>query len=105
MRVKGQGAKLAPLLIVSAGILWGCMGLFVRRLNALGLASMEVVALRAVVTSVLMFLFLLVYDRQLLKIGWKDLWCFLGTGVCSILFFNFCYFKAMELTALPFSTI
>lgn len=105
MRVKGQGAKLAPLLIVSAGILWGCMGLFVRRLNALGLASMEVVALRAVVTTVLMLLFLLIYDRKLLKIRWKDLWCFLGTGVCSILFFNYCYFKAMELTALSVAAI
>lgn len=105
MRVKGQGAKLAPFLIVSAGILWGCMGLFVRKLNALGLASMEVVALRAVVTTVLMLLFLLSYDRKLLKIRWKDLWCFLGTGVCSILFFNYCYFKAMELTALSVAAI
>lgn len=105
MRVKGQGAKLAPFLIVSAGILWGCMGLFVRKLNDLGLASMEVVALRAVVTTVLMLLFLLIYDRKLLKIRWKDLWCFLGTGVCSILFFNYCYFKAMELTALSVAAI
>ena len=79
-------------MIVSAGILWGSMGLFVRRLNGLGLASMEIVALRSVVTAVLMLLFLLCFDRRLLQIKWKDIWCFFGTGVCSILFFNFCCF-------------
>lgn len=105
MRVKGQGAGFAPFFIVSAGILWGCMGLFVRRLNALGLASMEIVALRSVVTTVLMVLFLAIYDHSLLKIRWKDLWCFLGTGIGSILFFNFCYFKAMELTSLSVAAI
>lgn len=92
-------------MIVSAGILWGSMGLFVRRLNGLGLASMEIVALRSVVTAVLMLLFLLCFDRRLLQIKWKDIWCFFGTGVCSILFFNFCYFKAMELTSLSVAAI
>ncbi|MGN0414125.1 MAG: DMT family transporter [Agathobacter sp.] len=105
MRAKGQGAGFAPLLIVSAGILWGSMGLFVRRLNGLGLASMEIVALRSVVTAVLMLLFLLCFDRRLLQIKWKDIWCFFGTGICSILFFNFCYFKAMELTSLSVAAI
>ena len=85
--------------------MWGSMGLFVRTLNAQGLASMEIVGLRATVTVVALFLFLLLFDRKLFKICWKDLWCFLGTGICSIVFFNFCYFKAITLTSLSVAAI
>ena len=97
--------KFAPILILIAGVLWGSMGLFVRTLNAQGLASMEIVGLRATVTVVALFLFLLLFDRKLFKICWKDLWCFLGTGICSIVFFNFCYFKAITLTSLSVAAI
>lgn len=97
--------KFSSILILLAGILWGSMGLFVRKLNALGLSSMEIVALRAVVTAVVMFLFLLFFNRKLLKIHIKDIWCFLGTGICSIIFFNFCYFKAIELTSLSVAAV
>lgn len=43
--------KFAPVVILIAGILCGSMGLFVRTLNASGLASMEIVGLRAGVTA------------------------------------------------------
>lgn len=97
--------KFAPILILVAGILWGSMGLFVRTLNAQGLASMDIVGLRAVVTAVSMLLFLLIFDRKLFVIRLKDLWCFLGTGICSIVFFNCCYFKAITMTSLSVAAI
>ncbi|MBO5155222.1 MAG: EamA family transporter [Eubacterium sp.] len=97
--------KFAPILILIAGVLWGSMGLFVRTLNAQGLASMEIVGLRAAVTAVALFLFLLLFDRKLFQIHWKDLWCFIGTGICSIVFFNFYYFKAITMTSLSVAAI
>lgn len=97
--------KFAPILILIAGVLWGSMGLFVRTLNGQGLASMEIVGLRAAVTAVALFLFLLLFDRKLFQIRLKDLWCFLGTGICSIVFFNFCYFKAITMTSLSVAAI
>jgi len=97
--------KFAPVLIVIAGILWGCIGLFVRPLNEKGLSSMDVVALRAYVTLLAMSIFLLIYDRKLFKIKLKDIWCFLGTGICSILFFNFCYFSCINITSLAVAAI
>lgn len=97
--------KLAPIFILLAGALWGSMGIFVRRYNAQDMSSMEIVALRAVVTVVMMFVFLLVYDRKLLKIRIKDIWCFIGTGLFSILFFNFCYFKAITMTSLSVAAV
>lgn len=97
--------KLAPLLILTAGILWGCLGIFVRQLNNHGLVSMDIVFLRALVTCLIMGLVLFIFDRSKFRIRWKDLWCFLGTGICSIVFFNFCYFKAVTLTSLSVAAV
>lgn len=96
---------IAPFLIIVAGMLWGCIGLFVRPLNEKGLASMEIVAIRSYVTLIAMFIFLLVYDRQLFKIKGKDIWIFVGTGICSIVFFNYCYFSCISLTSLSVAAI
>ena len=88
-------------LILLAGILWGSMGLFVRPLNAKGLSSWDIVFIRAFLTMVFMAVFILVKDRSLFKIKLKDIWCFIGTGLLSIVFFNLCYFK--EITIAPLS--
>ena len=77
------------------------MGLFVRPLNAKGLSSWDIVFIRAFLTMVFMAVFILVKDRSLFKIKLKDIWCFIGTGLLSIVFFNLCYFK--EITIAPLS--
>jgi len=97
--------KLAPFLVLTAGILWGMIGLFVRKLNVLGFDSMDIVVLRSITTSILLAVFLFFYDKDKLKIKLKDIWCFIGTGVFSIVFFNFCYFKAITLTSLSVAAI
>lgn len=97
--------KLALAFILLAGILWGSMGIFVRTLNGVGLESMDIVALRAVVTFIVLFLYMILFRRPLLKIRFRDLWCFLGTGICSIVFFNLCYFKAITLTSLSVAAV
>ena len=97
--------KLAPFLILLAGILWGSMGIFVRTLTANGLGTMEIVALRAMVTAGVLALFLLIYNRSLFKIRIRDIWCFIGTGIFSIAFFNFCYFKSITMTSMSVAAI
>ena len=97
--------RIAPLFIITAGLMWGCMGLFVRFMEGQGLSSMDMVAMRAIITTVLMFLFILIYNRKLFKIKLKDIWIFLGIGICSIVFFNYCYFKAIMITSLSVAAI
>lgn len=97
--------KLAYLFIILSGLFWGSMGIFVRRFNALGLKSMEIVFLRALVTTGVLFFFLLFFDRKMFIIRIKDLWCFLGSGIASITFFNFCYFNAMKFGSLSMAAI
>lgn len=88
-----------------AAILWGTMGIWVRGLNEYGLNTMDIVAWRSVGTALCMGGGLFFYNRSLLKIKWKDLWCFLGTGIASILFFNYCYFKSIEITDLSTAAV
>lgn len=97
--------KAGAAFILSAGTLWGVMGIFVRRLNAAGLDSMQVVFVRSVVTVLFMVVFLLFYNRKLLKIHFRDLWCFLGTGLVSILMFTYCYFRTMQTTSLSVAAV
>lgn len=97
--------NLAIIYIIAAGVLWGCIGLFVRTLNGWGISSMELVALRSFVTAIIMFFVLLIKDRKLLIINPKHLWCFVGTGILSVNFFNFCYFKTITLASLSVAAV
>ena len=97
--------RYASVSVLLAGILWGTMGLFVRRLNAWGLTSMSIVELRSLFTAVLLFAGLAIGNRSALRIRWRDLWCFLGTGICSVVFFNFCYFQTIAATSLSLAAI
>jgi len=97
--------KIAPIFVLIAGILWGTMGLYVRSLNELQFTTIEIVAVRSVMTALLMAVVLMVYNRRLLKVRVKDLWCFAGTGICSIIFFNYCYFKAITMTSLSVAAV
>ena len=87
--------KFAPLLIILAACLWGTMGLFVRHLNAMGLDSMEIVEIRSVIAVAVLFPCTAIRDRKLLKIQPKNLWSLAGSGVLSIVFFNYCYFSTI----------
>lgn len=97
--------KFAVLLVVIAGVLWGVIGYFVRALQSQGLSSMQIVAIRMVVSAVLFSLYAMIFNRKLFKIKLRDLWCFLGTGVLSVATFSFCYFKAIELSSLSQASI
>lgn len=97
--------KLASGMVILAGILWGSMGIFVRKFKECGLGSLDIVAIRAITTMCILFLFLLFYNRSLLRIKLRNLWCFLGTGLLSIVFFNYCYFRAITMTSLSVAAV
>lgn len=84
------------LYIVFAGCLWGMIALFVKVLTGLGMSSLECVAIRVSLSTLMLFVYFVVTDPQKLRVNPKDIVYFLGTGLCSILFFSFCYFKAIE---------
>ena len=77
----------AAIFVLLAGALWGSMGLFVRRLNAAGLYAMDVVLARMLSALLFMGIFMLLFSRESFRIRLKDLWCFLGSGIVSLLLF------------------
>ena len=46
-----------------------------------------------------------IFKRKELKVRWKDLWCFVGTGILSVAFFNVCYFTCMHYATLSVAAI
>ncbi len=92
--------KIAALAVLAAAALWGTMGVFVRHFNAAGLYALDVCLLRMAAGLVLMSVYLVLFHREKLKIRLRDVWCFIGTGVCSLFFFSVCYFKTIEMTSM-----
>lgn len=101
----GKKGALGDLLIVTAGLFWGSMGLFVRHLNSLGFTSIQVACLRLVTAGILFALILLIKDPKGFKISFKDVPLFLALGIVSILFFTCCYFTAIRLMTMSAAAI
>lgn len=95
----------AYLYIITAAICWGLIGLFVRTLAAQGFSSMQIVALRSLAAAICVTLPLLRSGSAALRIRLRDLWLFAGTGICSLVFFNYCYFNAMQQTSLAVAAL
>ncbi len=96
---------LYTLAVLVSGILWGTMGLFVRELNAAGLNSMHIVAVRCFVTVIVVGLIMLIRDRSAFKVRLRDWWVFFGSGVVSIVVFTWCYFTTITLTSMSVACI
>ncbi|TCS82497.1 DMT family transporter [Tepidibacillus fermentans] len=93
------------LLILISATLWGLIGFFVQGLYQVGFQAIEVVAVRVIVAALLLFVYVLYKDRSLLKINWKDSYYFVGTGIFSIVFFNWSYFTAMQEVSLSIAAV
>jgi DME family drug/metabolite transporter len=97
--------KTAYIQILSAAALWGCIGFFFKKLTFIGFTSMQVVALRVGGAALLFALLLACTRPALLRIRLRDWPYFFGTGICSLLFFNFCYFNAISLSSLAVAAV
>ena len=52
-----------PLLIILAGVFWGSMGIFVRKLSAYGFSSVQIVTIRVTLAALLFSALLLIRNR------------------------------------------
>lgn len=66
---------------------------------------MEIVTLRVVTAAILLGIIGIIQYRGQLKIALKDLPMFIGTGICSIVLFNWCYFSAISQMNLSIAVI
>lgn len=95
----------AFIYIISGAALWGTIGWYVKNLYTVGFTPMEVVTLRAWSSAILLLGYLLIVSPKRLKLqSFGDIKYFLGTGILSIIFFNYCMFTAIEMSTIPVAT-
>ena len=97
--------KIAPFFVLSAGTLWGAMGVFVRKLGAYSFSPLQIACLRILFGALLFLLITGVFQRDLLKIRLRDMGLFLGMGLLSLLLFTVCYFTTIDLASLSVAAI
>lgn len=95
----------AYLYIICAAALWGLIGLFVKHLSALGFTPIQIVALRSIASAICATAALLPSAKGLFHIDWHDSWMFIGTGVMSLTFFNYCYFNCIAASSLAVAAL
>lgn len=93
------------LSVFTSGCLWGFMGMFRRFMGAMGLDTFGVVLVRCTVAAICFGLLILIRDSSQFKIKLRDLWCFIGSGIFSLLLLSVCYFQAMNLMSLSAAAI
>lgn len=85
----------AVLSVLTAGTLWGLIGIFVNILASKGFEPLQITTLR--VTTALLLTAIIIWrtDQRQFSIRPKDWWMFFGNGVIGLVFFNWCYFNAI----------
>jgi len=97
--------RWAYWLIAAAAGLWGIIAVFVKGLTALGFSPLQVVAVRVAISAAGLVAYALVRARGALAIRPADRGFFVGTGIFSILFFNWCYFTAIGITSVAVAAV
>lgn len=90
--------------IVLAGLLWGTSGIFVHYLAPYGITSLQMTAIRGVVSLLAIGLYVLVSNKELFKIQLRDLPLHIGSGLGMFLTAS-CYYTSMQLTSVATSVV
>ena len=97
--------KTGTAFIVTAAALWGTISIFVTLLTSLGLSSMQISAVRSCAAPLFLVPYLWFKDKRLLFIAPRDWYYFFGTGVVSLLFFNWCYFNTIKAASVSVAAV
>jgi len=93
--------KRAFFYIIAAGVLWGTSGIFVNYLVPKGYHSLQLTAVRGVVSLLFFAIYSAIRDRRAFKVSPKELLFFLGVGLSQ---FGTAAFYFMSMTATSIST-
>lgn len=97
--------RKASIFVVASGVLWGLIAIFIKGLSAGGFSSLEISSVRLIGATVMFGIFILITDRNKLKIRPRDIWMFIGTGIVSVMLFNILSFYTMIQAGASISTV
>ena len=94
----------AFIYIIVAGILWGTSGIFVHYLTPYGFSSLQMTAVRGLISFIGMVIYAALSDPQLFKIKPCDLLFFLPIGA-TLFFTAFLYYTSMTMTSVSTAVV
>lgn len=97
--------NLGVCLPVAAGIMWGSVGIFVRKLTDFGMDGVTVLESKMAATAVILFVSIFIYRREWLHIRPKDIWMFVCSGLAGMMLLNICYNEAVTRLTLSFAAV
>ncbi|MDD6880333.1 MAG: DMT family transporter, partial [Firmicutes bacterium] len=97
--------NLFILFPILSGCMFGASGIFVRTFGSFGMDNITITFARAIFATAIMFFFLMIKDKTLLKINIKDIWVFLGTGIIGMFGVTYFYNEAVSRVSLALAAI
>lgn len=92
--------------IILAAIFWGTTGVFSSYFAEIYfLTTLQIGSVRILSTTILLALWLLIFNRNSFKIKLKDAWIFVGTGILSLTFFTLCYFESIKYNGVAIASV
>ena len=96
--------KKAFLFIITAGLLWGTSGIFVKFISPLGFTSLQMTAVRGAVSLLCMAVYALIVDRSLFRV--KPIYLLLLAGIGVFLYLTASlYYTAMQMTSISTAVV
>ena len=98
--------KCSAFMVITAGILWGSMGIFVRWFDGIGFSSVQTATMRIVTCAVSLFIISYVTcGKEVFRIDLRDTGWFLLSGVVSVFGMSWLYFEAINRSSMCMSAI
>lgn len=103
--LKKNLSSCGTIYILAAGTCWGFIGLFVKNIYRLGLTPYETVFYRMFLGAVFLGIVILAKPSAGFKISSKTLFKTMAIGLVSQMFFNYFYFRSIEVNPLSLAVI
>lgn len=98
-------SRFAALMPITSGIMWGSVGVFMRKLDAFGMDNFTVLFVRMTFGVMLMFAGIILVNKNLLKVRKKDIGLMLLGAIGGNFGLSYFYNEAMIRLSLSFAAV
>ena len=97
--------KIGICLPVIAGVMWGSVGICVRKFSDYGMDGVAILESKMAAAALIFIAVIFIYNNKWLCIRAKDIWMFILTGLAGMMMLNICYNEAAIRLTLSFAAV
>lgn len=97
--------RITPIFPILSGVLWGAAGIFVRKSIDLGMNNITIVASKMIIAVIVMFISILIYNKELIKIKLKDILIFISAGMVGMFGINIFFNESVKYVSLSLAAV